>query len=137
MERREYERLREHEAGYWWHVARRDMIHALLEEHVPRDPARKALDMFAKTGVAVLGMIENMSTHICSQCGHEEHLFGHGGVAAEAEKLGAPLLAEIPLHLDIRTAGDGGAPVVVARPESREAEVFKAMARRLVEGGYA
>ncbi|MEZ5064800.1 MAG: methyltransferase domain-containing protein [bacterium] len=50
MERREYERLREHEAGYWWHVARRDMIHALLEEHVPRDPARKALDIGCGTG---------------------------------------------------------------------------------------
>jgi len=49
-----------------------------------------------------------MSTHICSNCGHEEHVFGHGGVKAEAEKLGVPLLAEIPLHLDIRVAADGG-----------------------------
>ena len=99
--------------------------------------ARKGIDMFQQMGIPIAGMVENMSTHICSQCGHEEHLFGHGGVAEEAEKLGAPLLAEIPLHLDIRTAGDGGAPVVVSHPDSREAEVFKVMARRLVEGGYA
>ena len=73
--------------------------------------ARKGIDMFQKLGTPILGLIENMSTHICSNCGHEEHIFGHGGVAREAEKLGVPLLAEIPLHLDIRTAADGGAPV--------------------------
>lgn len=99
--------------------------------------ARKGIDMFQQMGIPIAGMVENMSTHVCSQCGHEEHLFGHGGVAAEAEKLGAPLLAEIPLHLDIRTAGDGGAPVVVTHPGSREAEVFTSMARSLVKDGYA
>ena len=70
--------------------------------------ARKGIDMFRQMNVPLLGMIENMSTHICSNCGHEEHVFGHGGVAAEAEKLGVPLLAEVPLHLNIRLAGDGG-----------------------------
>ncbi|APX90502.1 Fe-S-binding ATPase [Brevirhabdus pacifica] len=97
--------------------------------------ARKGLDMFKKMNVKVIGMIENMSTHICSNCGHEEHLFGHGGVAAEAEKIGVPLLAEIPLHLDIRMAADGGAPIVVSKPNSPQAEAFRAVARRMIEEG--
>jgi ATP-binding protein involved in chromosome partitioning len=82
-------------------------------------------------------MIENMSTHICSNCGHEEHVFGHGGVAAEAKKLGVPLLAEIPLHLSIRLASDGGAPIVVSAPESPQAQAFRAVARDLIAKGQA
>ena len=93
--------------------------------------------MFNQLKTPIIGMIENMSTHICSNCGHEEHLFGHGGVASEAEKLGVPLLAEIPLHLDIRVAADGGAPIVVSKPESAQAEAFRAVARALIEGGNA
>ena len=99
--------------------------------------ARKGIDMFKQLGTPILGMIENMSTHICSNCGHEEHVFGHGGVAAEAEKLGVPLLAEIPLHLDIRTASDSGAPIVVARPDSAQAAGFRQVARDLVARGLA
>ncbi|MBE1294194.1 MAG: iron-sulfur cluster carrier protein ApbC [Rhodobacteraceae bacterium] len=99
--------------------------------------ARKGINMFEKLGTPIVGMIENMSTHICSQCGHEEHVFGHGGVAAEAEKLGVPLLAEIPLALDIRVAADGGAPIVVSKPESSQAQSFRALARRLIEDGNA
>ncbi|GAA6201637.1 iron-sulfur cluster carrier protein ApbC [Aquicoccus sp. SU-CL01552] len=94
--------------------------------------ARKGIDMFRQLKTPVLGMIENMSTHICSNCGHEEHLFGHGGVKAEAEKLGVPLLAEIPLHLDIRLAGDAGTPVVAADPDSAQSEAFREAARALV-----
>ncbi len=94
--------------------------------------ARKAIDMFRKLGTPVLGMVENMSTHICSNCGHEEHVFGHGGVAAEAAKLGVPLLAEIPLHIDIRTTSDGGAPIVVSKPGSPQAEAFRGLARALM-----
>jgi ATP-binding protein involved in chromosome partitioning len=82
-------------------------------------------------------MIENMSTHICSNCGHEEHIFGHGGVQAEAEKLGVPLLAEIPLHLDIRLASDGGAPIVVSKPDSPQAQAFRDVARQLIAQGVA
>ncbi|MEP2845596.1 MAG: Mrp/NBP35 family ATP-binding protein, partial [Alphaproteobacteria bacterium] len=63
--------------------------------------ARKGIDMFNQLKVPILGMIENMSTHICTNCGHEEHVFGHGGVASEAEKWGVPLLAEVPLDLQI------------------------------------
>ncbi len=97
--------------------------------------ARKGVDMFRKMSVPILGMIENMSTHICSNCGHEEHLFGHGGVRAEAEKLGIPLLADIPLALGIRLASDGGAPIVVSRPTSPEAMAFRGIARHLIETG--
>ncbi len=99
--------------------------------------ARKGIDMFRQLDVPILGMIENMSTHICSQCGHEEHVFGHGGVAAEAEKLGVPLLAEVPLDLQIRLAGDGGAPIVVTQPDSSQAQAFAALARGLIEEGLA
>lgn len=99
--------------------------------------ARKGIDMFNQLGTPILGMIENMSTHICSSCGHEEHVFGHGGVMAEAEKLDVPLLAEIPLHLDIRMAADGGAPIVVSKPESAQAQAFRSVAQKLVEMGKA
>ncbi|MGB0904416.1 MAG: Mrp/NBP35 family ATP-binding protein, partial [Mangrovicoccus sp.] len=94
--------------------------------------ARKGIDMFQQLKVPLLGMIENMSTHICSECGHEEHLFGHGGVAAEAENLGVPLLAEIPLDLQIRLAADGGAPITVTQPDSAQAKAFQAVAQALI-----
>jgi ATP-binding protein involved in chromosome partitioning len=99
--------------------------------------ARKGIDMFKKLGTKIFGLIENMSTHICSNCGHEEHIFGHGGVAREAENLGVPLLAEIPLHLDIRTAADGGAPIVVSKPQSAQAKAFRDLAKRLIAEGVA
>ena len=99
--------------------------------------ARKGIDMFNQMKTPILGLIENMSTHICSQCGHEEHVFGHGGVAKEAAKLGVPLLAELPLHLDIRVAADGGAPIVVSKPDSAQAQAFRQLARDLVAKGQA
>jgi len=99
--------------------------------------ARKGIDMFTQLKVPVLGLIENMSTHICSNCGHEEHIFGHGGVKAEAEKMGVPLLSEVPLHLDIRVASDGGAPIVVTKPDSPQAQAFRQVARDLVSRGVA
>ncbi|GGA13427.1 Mrp/NBP35 family ATP-binding protein [Neptunicoccus cionae] len=97
--------------------------------------ARKALNMFEKTKTPVLGMIENMSTYICPNCGHEEHLFGHGGAASEAERLGLPFLGEIPLNIDIRLAGDGGTPI--AATDSPQAEAYATIAARLVAGGMA
>ena len=99
--------------------------------------ARKGIDMFNQMKTPIFGLIENMSTHICSQCGHEEHVFGHGGVKAEAEKLNVPLLAEVPLHLDIRMAADGGAPIVVSKPESPQAQAFRDIARDLIAKGQA
>lgn len=95
--------------------------------------ARRALDMFGKLKTPVLGLIENMSTYVCPQCGHEAHIFGHGGVAAEAEKIGVPFLGALPLNLDVRIAGDAGTPI--AATDSPLAEPYRALARRLVAGG--
>ena len=97
--------------------------------------ARKALNMFDKMGVTVLGMIENMSTFVCPNCGHEEHIFGHGGAKADAERLGIPFLGEIPLNLDIRLASDGGAPIVATKPDSLQAQSFRTVARQLIDSG--
>ncbi len=97
--------------------------------------ARKALNMCQKMGVPVLGMIENMSTYICPNCGHEAHIFGHGGARADAERLGLPFLGEIPLDLEIRLASDGGAPVVATNPDGPQAAAFRTIARRLIEEG--
>ena len=99
--------------------------------------ARKGIDMFQQLKVPIIGMIENMSTHICSSCGHEEHVFGHGGVGREAAKLGVPLLAEIPLDLQIRLASDGGAPITVSSPDSAQAKAFHDVAAALVAKGVA
>ena len=95
--------------------------------------ARKGIDMFKQLNTPLLGMIENMSTHVCSNCGHQEHIFGNGGVASEAKKLGIPLLAEIPLSLDIRVAADGGVPIVVGQPDSAQAKAFHRVAEQVVE----
>ncbi|MCL5775641.1 Mrp/NBP35 family ATP-binding protein [Limibaculum sp. FT325] len=97
--------------------------------------ARKAINMFEKTGIPLLGIVENMSAYICPNCGHEAHIFGHGGARAEASKLGVPFLGEIPLDLAIREAGDGGAPIVAAKPASPQARAFLDVAERLIESG--
>ena len=114
-------------------LAQKAQVDGAIVVSTPQDvaliDARKGIDMFNQLNVPILGMIENMSTHICSNCGHEEHVFGHGGVAAEAAKLGVPLLAEIPLHLDIRLASDGGAPIVVSKPDSAQAQAFHSVAQ--------
>lgn len=99
--------------------------------------ARKGMDMFRQLNVPILGMIENMSMHICSDCGKVEHVFGHGGVAKEAEKLGVPLLAELPLDLQTRIAADGGAPITVSAPNSTQAKAFQDLAAALVKQGVA
>ncbi|MCV2868983.1 Mrp/NBP35 family ATP-binding protein [Defluviimonas sp. WL0002] len=97
--------------------------------------ARRAIDMFGKLKTPILGLVENMSTYVCPNCGHEAHLFGHGGVAAEAAKLGVPFLGEIPLNLDIRLAGDAGTPI--AAGEGPVADAYAQLARRLIAGGMA
>jgi ATP-binding protein involved in chromosome partitioning len=97
--------------------------------------ARKALDMFGKLKTPVLGLIENMSTYICPNCGHEAHIFGHGGVAAEAVKMDLPFLGELPLDLSVRLAGDAGTPI--AAGEGPMAEAYARLAHRLVAGGMA
>ncbi|WP_197917109.1 Mrp/NBP35 family ATP-binding protein [Thiosulfatihalobacter marinus] len=97
--------------------------------------ARKALGMFDQLKTPVLGLIENMSVFHCPNCGHETHIFGHGGVAAEAEKLGVPLLGVLPIDLETRLAGDGGTPV--AAGESDMASAYARIAEGLVKGGMA
>ncbi len=97
--------------------------------------AKKAIDMFQKLKTPILGLIENMSTYVCPNCGHEEHLFGHGGVAAEAKRLGVPLLGALPLALEVRLAGDAGRPV--AAGDGPAAEAYAQIARALVAQGVA
>jgi ATP-binding protein involved in chromosome partitioning len=92
--------------------------------------ARKGLKMFEKVEVRVLGVVENMSVHICSQCGHVEHVFGSGGGARMAAQYGVQLLGELPLDIRIREQADGGSPTVVAEPGSERARAYFLMARR-------
>jgi ATP-binding protein involved in chromosome partitioning len=92
--------------------------------------ARKGLKMFEKVEVRVLGVVENMSMHVCSQCGHVEHVFGSGGGARMAAQYGVQLLGELPLDIRIREDADGGAPTVVAEPGSARAQAYFKMARR-------
>ena len=92
--------------------------------------ARKAIDMFEKLKVPVMGLVENMSLYICPQCGHEAHLFGHGGVRLEAERLGAPLLAQIPIDLETRLGGDAGTPI--AAGETAAAQIYADLAQKLL-----
>ncbi|QDE39086.1 iron-sulfur cluster carrier protein ApbC [Luteibacter pinisoli] len=91
--------------------------------------ARKALGMFRKVEVPVLGVVENMATHLCSNCGHEEHIFGHGGGARMAEEAGIAFLGELPLDIRIRQQADEGKPTVVAIPDSDLAQRYRAIAR--------
>ncbi len=92
--------------------------------------ARKALKMFERVEVPVLGIIENMSTHVCSQCGHEEHIFGEGGGAWMAGEYDVELLGSLPLDISIRRDADGGRPSVVAEPDGAVAQAYRDIARR-------
>ena len=92
--------------------------------------ARKGLKMFEKVSVPVLGIVENMSIHVCSNCGHAEHIFGAGGGAKMAQQYGVTLLGELPLDARIREEADGGRPTVVAAPDSPRAKAYFEMARR-------
>jgi ATP-binding protein involved in chromosome partitioning len=92
--------------------------------------ARKGLRMFEKVEVPVVGVVENMSTHICSKCGHEEHIFGAGGGRRMAQQYGVDLLAELPLDIRIREQADGGRPTAVAEPDSVLGRAYIDLARR-------
>lgn len=92
--------------------------------------AKKGLKMFEKVGIPILGIVENMSTHICSQCGHEEHIFGAGGGEAMAKEYDIDLLGSLPLDMQIRQQADGGQPTVIAAPDSKVANEYKAIARK-------
>ena len=95
--------------------------------------ARKAIAMFAKVNVPVLGVVENMSSFLCPHCGGESHIFGHGGAARTAAELGVPFLGEVPLVMAVREGSDSGRPVVVADPASVPAQAFQAIGGRVAE----
>ncbi|QKE63634.1 iron-sulfur cluster carrier protein ApbC [Aquipseudomonas campi] len=91
--------------------------------------ARKGVEMFRKVNIPVLGVVENMAVHICSNCGHAEHLFGEGGGEKLASQYGVDLLASLPLSMAIRMQSDGGKPTTIADPESQIAMIYQEMAR--------
>jgi ATP-binding protein involved in chromosome partitioning len=93
--------------------------------------ARKGLKMFEKVGIKIIGIVENMSTHICSQCGHEEHIFGAGGGAKMCADYNVEFLGSLPLDIRIREQADSGKPTVVAEPDGDISKVYKTIARRV------
>lgn len=93
--------------------------------------ARKGLKMFEKVGIPILGIVENMSTHICSNCGHEEHVFGAGGAEKMCQDYHVDLLGSLPLDIRIREQTDGGTPTVVAEPDSQIAATYRQIARKV------
>jgi len=102
--------------------------------------ARKAIAMFQKVEVPLLGLVENMSYFVCPACGTNHDIFGHGGARAEAEKLGAPFLGEVPLAMTIRENSDAGTPVTVSAPDGPHAQVYRTIAGKVweqLEGGKA
>ncbi len=118
-------------------LCQRSELAGALVVSTPQDvallDARKAIDMFQTLNTPILGLIENMSTFTCPNCGHESHIFGQGGVGAEAEKLGVPLLAQLPIDLDTRLAGDGGTPI--AAGDSPMAQAYAELAQQLIKDG--
>lgn len=118
-------------------LAQKSELDGAIMVSTPQDvaliDARKGIDMLNKLNVPIIGLIENMSTYVCPKCGHEEHLFGHGGVRDEARKIGVPLLAELPIDLATRLGGDAGAPV--AAGEGVMADAYGKLARDLIEAG--
>jgi ATP-binding protein involved in chromosome partitioning len=93
--------------------------------------ARKGLKMFEKVNVPVLGIVENMSIHICSNCGHEEHIFGAGGGQRMSEDYDVDFLGALPLDINIREQADGGKPTVVADPDGRISQIYREIGRRV------
>jgi ATP-binding protein involved in chromosome partitioning len=102
--------------------------------------ARRGIAMFRKVEVPILGVVENMASFSCPNCGHVSHIFGHGGARAEAEKAGVPFLGEVPLDMAIRATSDEGRPVVATDPDGPHARAYLAIADRVwerVTGGAA
>ncbi|HEY7976660.1 MAG TPA: iron-sulfur cluster carrier protein ApbC [Rhizomicrobium sp.] len=118
-------------------IAQRVPLKGAVIVSTPQDialiDARKGIAMFEKTQVPVLGIVENMSVFICPHCGHEAHIFGHGGARAEAEKTKTPFLGEIPLVPLIRETSDAGSPVVASHPNGVEAQAFLAIAAQVAQ----
>ncbi len=116
-------------------LAQRVVVAGAVIVSTPQDialiDARRGVAMFEKVGVRILGVVENMSYFACPKCGHEAHVFGHGGARTEAARLGVPFLGEVPLLMDVRAAGDAGEPIVVAAPESAGAVAFRGLAEEV------
>jgi ATP-binding protein involved in chromosome partitioning len=93
--------------------------------------ARKGLKMFEKVNIPILGIVENMSTHVCPNCGHESHIFGEGGAARMSKDYGVEVLGQVPLDIAIREQADSGQPTVIADPQSRAAAIYRQIARRV------
>ena len=91
--------------------------------------AKKGIQMFEKVGVPILGIVENMAVHVCSNCGHAEHIFGEGGGRRMAQDYGMDYLGALPLAMQIRLQADSGQPTVVAEPEGEVAQIYKKVAR--------
>jgi len=94
--------------------------------------ARKALKMFEKLDIAVLGLVENMAVHVCSNCGHAEHIFGEGGAGRMSAQYGVPVLGALPLEVGIREQGDAGTPIVAAQPDSPVSQAYRDVARAML-----
>jgi ATP-binding protein involved in chromosome partitioning len=92
--------------------------------------ARKGLKMFEKVGIPILGVVENMSFHVCPNCGHQSHIFGSGGAQKMCADYGTELLGQLPLDESIRSQADSGKPTVVSEPEGPIAEIYRRIARR-------
>jgi ATP-binding protein involved in chromosome partitioning len=93
--------------------------------------ARKGLKMFEKVGVPILGIVENMAVHVCSNCGHAEHIFGAGGGERMAKEYGVDYLGGLPLTMSIREQADSGRPTVVSEPDGEIAAIYKSVARQV------
>jgi ATP-binding protein involved in chromosome partitioning len=93
--------------------------------------AKKGFKMFEKVGVPILGLVENMAIHVCSKCGHQEHIFGEGGATRMGAEYDVPVLGSLPLDIRIREQTDSGRPTVVAEPHSDLAQTYQAIARKV------
>jgi ATP-binding protein involved in chromosome partitioning len=118
-------------------IAQRVPLKGAVIVSTPQDialiDARKGLQMFRKTEVPVLGIVENMSVFVCPHCGEQSHIFGHGGARATAAEMNAPFLGEIPLVPAIRETSDAGTPIVALKPDGQEAQAFLALATQVAE----
>ena len=95
--------------------------------------AKRGIEMFRKVEVPILGIVENMSIHVCSECGHSEHIFGDGGASTIADNYDVPLLGELPLDRDIRQQCDEGVPAVASDPTSKVSEIYLQIASRVAQ----
>ena len=100
-------------------------------QEVALEDAVKAVGMFEKLNVPVLGVVENMSYFVCPHCGERTEIFGHGGAEAAADELGLDFLGELPLHSGIRAGGDAGVPITISDPDAPQAQAFSRLAERV------